>query len=327
MCPADIEAKVKALVDGAASGDVRSVSRLISLVENEDHGYKLAYSLLYPLTGKAKVIGITGPPGGGKSTLVDKFAIRLRDRGHRVGIIAVDPTSPFTGGAVLGDRVRMQRHNADPGVFIRSMGTRGHLGGLSKGTSAAVDVLDAAGYDYVLIETVGVGQSEIEISSLSDLVILLNVPGLGDEIQIIKAGIMEIGDVFVVNKMDRPGADRTKAELEYALDLGHELPRRPKVLMTNAETSEGVDELVEEVDDYYGWLKETGLLAKRRFRHSELVVSRILADRLLKRLSSEGEGGKAAHDLYSKVAGRQMTPFDAAERLFNTVIDEREVQP
>ena len=295
MSQADRIEKARQLVDGAIAGDVRSVSRLISLVENEASGYEEAYSMFYGRTGKAKVIGITGPPGGGKSTLVDKLASKLRQLGNKVGVIAVDPTSPFTGGAVLGDRVRMQRHNADPGVFIRSMGTRGHLGGLSRGTAAAVDVLDAAGYDYVLVETVGVGQSEIEISSLSDLVVLLNVPGLGDEIQIIKAGIMEIGDVFVVNKMDRPGADRTKAELEYALDLGHELPRRPKVLMTNAETSEGVD---------------------------ELVVTRMLADRLMKRLGSEGEDGELAGELYASVSRRQMTPYEAAERIFKRIIEK-----
>jgi LAO/AO transport system kinase len=322
---ADKEKKIYELVEGALAGDVRSVSRLISLVENESQGYELAYSLFYPRTGKAKVIGITGPPGGGKSTLVDKYALKLRGFGHKVGIVAVDPTSPFTGGAVLGDRVRMQRHNTDEGVFIRSMGTRGHLGGLSRGTAAAVDVLDAAGYDYVLVETVGVGQSEIEISSLADLVVLLNVPGAGDEIQIIKAGIMEIGDVFVVNKMDKPGSDRTKAELEYALDLGHGLTRRPRVLMTNAETSEGVDELVAEVDDYHGWLEKTGLLAKRRIRHAELIVSRMLADRLMRRLGSEGEDGALASELYKSVAARQSTPFEAAARLFKAVID-KEVQ-
>jgi len=322
MSQADRIEKARQLVDGAIAGDVRSVSRLISLVENEASGYEEAYSMFYGRTGKAKVIGITGPPGGGKSTLVDKLASKLRQLGNKVGVIAVDPTSPFTGGAVLGDRVRMQRHNADPGVFIRSMGTRGHLGGLSRGTAAAVDVLDAAGYDYVLVETVGVGQSEIEISSLSDLVVLLNVPGLGDEIQIIKAGIMEIGDVFVVNKMDRPGADRTKAELEYALDLGHELPRRPKVLMTNAETSEGVDELVAEIDDYYGWLKGAGILEKRRARHAELVVTRMLADRLMKRLGSEGEDGELAGELYASVSRRQMTPYEAAERIFKRIIEK-----
>ncbi|HOA15043.1 MAG TPA: methylmalonyl Co-A mutase-associated GTPase MeaB [Bacillota bacterium] len=322
MPHSDLAEKIKVLVQGALSGDVRSVSRLITLVENEAPGHEQAYSLFYPKTGNAKVIGITGPPGGGKSTLVDKYASRLRALGNKVGVIAVDPTSPFTGGAVLGDRVRMQRHNADPGVFIRSMGTRGHLGGLSRGTSAAVDVLDAAGYDYVLIETVGVGQSEIEISSLADLVVLLNVPGLGDEIQIIKAGIMEIGDVFVVNKMDKPGADRTKAELEYALDLGYALSRRPKVLMTNAETSEGVDELVSEVEDYHSWLKETGILKQRRAKHAELVVTRMLSDRLIRRLGSEGEDGELARRLYEAVSARQMTPLEAAQKMFSRILDK-----
>jgi LAO/AO transport system kinase len=317
---ADIEKRIKDLVDRALTGEMRFVSRLISLVEDEAEGFEKAYSLFYSHTGKAKVIGITGPPGGGKSTLVDKYAGKIRDAGHKVGIIAVDPTSPFTGGAVLGDRIRMQRHNADDGVFIRSMGTRGHLGGLSRGAAGAVDVLDAAGFEYILVETVGVGQSEIEIAALADMVVLLNVPGSGDEIQIIKAGIMEIGDVFVVNKMDRPGSDRAKAELEYALDLGYMLPRRPKVLLTNAETGEGVDELVAEVDDYHKWLLDTGMLEERRIRHADLVVSRIITGKLMQHLARDGDDGEFAKGLYCKVANRSLTPFEAARDLLKRVL-------
>ncbi|MGI6519448.1 MAG: methylmalonyl Co-A mutase-associated GTPase MeaB [Bacillota bacterium] len=207
------------VVGRALAGDIRAVSRLISIVEDCAPGFEELYSEIYPYTGKAHVIGITGPPGSGKSTLVDKMAVVCRERGKTVGIVAVDPTSPFTGGALLGDRLRMQRHALDDGVFIRSMGTRGQLGGVSRATSGAVDVLDAAGYDYVIVETVGVGQSEVEIASIADTVVLVQVPGLGDDIQVIKAGIMEIGDVFAVNKKDRPGVERVVAEIRIALEL------------------------------------------------------------------------------------------------------------
>mgnify|MGYP001166049965 CR=1 FL=1 len=207
------------VVGRALAGDIRAVSRLISIVEDCAPGFEELYSEIYPYTGKAHVIGITGPPGSGKSTLVDKMAVVCRERGKTVGIVVVDPTSPFTGGALLGDRLRMQRHALDDGVFIRSMGTRGQLGGVSRATSGAVDVLDAAGYDYVIVETVGVGQSEVEIASIADTVVLVQVPGLGDDIQVIKAGIMEIGDVFAVNKKDRPGVERVVAEIRIALEL------------------------------------------------------------------------------------------------------------
>ena len=209
---------VEALLTDGLQGNKRAVSRLISAVERGGQDAQTVLSRLWPHTGKARVIGVTGPPGAGKSTMTDKLAKHWRAKGQKVGIVAVDPTSPFTGGAILGDRVRMGDLTLDPGVFIRSMGTRGQLGGLSSACAGAVNVLDACGYDTVIIETVGVGQSEVEVVNVADVVAVVTVPGLGDDVQAIKAGIFEIGDLFVVNKADRPGADRTATELRTMLD-------------------------------------------------------------------------------------------------------------
>ena len=207
------------LVSGALSGSVRALAKLITLVENEMPGAVEALQQLYPRTGHAYIVGITGPPGSGKSTLTDKITKELRKKGYTVGIVAVDPTSPFSGGALLGDRLRMQDITNDEGVFVRSMATRGTLGGLSKATADTVKILDAFGKDFILIETVGVGQDEVDIVKTADTTLLISVPGLGDEIQALKAGIMEIGDIFVVNKSDREGADRLVTELSLMLDL------------------------------------------------------------------------------------------------------------
>ncbi|HAI86874.1 MAG TPA: methylmalonyl Co-A mutase-associated GTPase MeaB [Firmicutes bacterium] len=334
------------IVSRALSREVRAVSRLISIVEDRRAGFEDVYAAIYPRTGRAHVIGITGPPGSGKSTLVDKIAAEYRSRGKTVGIVAVDPTSPFTGGALLGDRLRMQRHSLDNGVFIRSMGTRGHLGGLSRATSGVVDVLDAAGYDYVVIETVGVGQSEVEIASLADTVALVQVPGLGDDIQVIKAGVMEIGDVFVVNKKDRPGVERVVAEIRMSLDLagkysGHHGPAtamaaatatatataaiaanawHPPILQTMAESGEGVAEVCEACDAHMRCLVTDNALVERRFQRARSETMKIASDLIWRGLADDARTLGAAEGLAWKVARREIDPYAAGRDLRELVV-------
>ena len=311
------------IVRRALAREVRAVSRLISIIEDRLEGFERAYAEIYPHTGRAHIIGITGPPGSGKSTLVDKLAMEYRKRGLTVGVVAVDPTSPFSGGALLGDRLRMQRHVLDDGVFIRSMGTRGRLGGLSRATSGAVDVLDAAGYDVVLIETVGVGQSEVEIASLADTVVLIQVPGLGDDIQVIKAGIMEIGDLFVVNKKDRPGVERVMAGIRTALELsgmsGVEGSWVPPILLTMAETGEGVAEVVDACGEHLKHLGEEGL-AERRLRRARAETMEIASQRIWQGLSERPGASEEAQRLAEAVAARKADPYSAAAALYRLLV-------
>jgi LAO/AO transport system kinase len=303
------------LADRVLGGDPRAMARAISLIEDEAASATDLLRAIFPRTGRAYLIGVTGPPGAGKSTLVDRMTQELRARGKTVGVVAVDPTSPFSGGAILGDRVRMQAHAGDPGVFIRSMATRGHLGGLARATYEVALVLDAAGKDVVLIETVGVGQDEVDIVRTADVSIVTLVPGTGDEVQALKAGIMEIADLFVVNKADRDGVDRTVASIESLLALESYPPEawRPPILKTQATSGAGVPELLDMVDRFRARAGQD-VNARRRTR-SEYRLRELLADRFLEHVSREVLGNGEFDALLERIAGRTVDPYSAANEI------------
>ncbi|SFB71706.1 LAO/AO transport system kinase [Nocardioides terrae] len=307
-------------MEAARGGSPRAVARLISLVEEAPAGGGTALrevmAALAPYAGNAMVVGITGSPGVGKSTTTNALVKELRATGRRVGVLAVDPSSPFSGGALLGDRVRMSDHASDDGVFIRSMASRGHLGGLAWTTPQALRVLDAAGFDVILIETVGVGQSEIEIAALADTTMVLVAPGMGDGIQAAKAGILEIGDVYVINKADRDGADSVRRDLRGMLALADRPDGawKPPLLKTVAQSGEGLDEVVGAVDAHRRWLTETGELARRRTRRAREEIEAIALDGLRSRWGEVGAVGEL-DELAASVAAGESDPYAAADRL------------
>jgi LAO/AO transport system kinase len=327
------------LIDRLLSGDRRATARLITLIENDGPQARRMLAALFPHTGQAHVVGITGAPGTGKSTLVNELAkaYRKKDPAPRVGIIAVDPTSPFSGGALLGDRIRMRDLFGDPGVFIRSMATRGSLGGLARATSDAVKVLDAAGYDIILVETVGAGQSEVDIAKAAHTTVVVEAPGLGDDVQAIKAGILEIADVFAVNKADRDGVEHTVMALEMMLDLNHasrptlhhgvlmpaESPAepadetaawRPPICKTIATRGEGVPALLEAVEAHRGYLEETHTMALRERTRVEDELHDIVGHLLMHRLMARLRPDELAH-LVDRIVARELDPYTAAETL------------
>jgi len=301
-------------------GDIRAAARLMRDVDDGFSSALQELKILYPRTGNAYIIGITGPPGAGKSTLTDQITAAFRNSGKRVGIVAVDPTSPFTGGAILGDRIRMNRHADDEGVFIRSLATRGALGGISRSTGEVVNIMDAMGMDIVIIETVGVGQDEIDIVRMAHTTVVVMVPGLGDDIQAIKAGILEIADVFVVNKADREGADRTSRELSMMLEMGNRKEGEwlPKVMKTEASRGVGIDELVAEFGEHRCWLFGSGTINRFMVEKNSAIFAEMLKERLFHtvydRLTASGE-------LESIVAGmgsRSLDPYSTVEKILHT---------
>lgn len=301
------------LVSRAVARETRSIARLISLVEAESDLLPEVSRALIPHVGHAHVVGLTGSPGVGKSTTTSALVGALREQGKRVGVLAVDPSSPFSGGALLGDRIRMQDHTTDPEVFIRSMASRGHLGGLSWAAPHAIRVLDAAGFDIILLETVGVGQSEIEVSGLADTTLVLLAPGMGDGIQAAKAGILEIGDVFCINKADRDGAATTRRELRTALSMGAERAWKPPIQLTVATTGEGVEELVQHIDHHRTFLDESGE-GNRRDRDRARREVEAIALAQVSREFREGHGDRLG-DLADEVVSGDVDPFTAAVRL------------
>lgn len=282
------------LFERAANGERRALSRLVSLVENGGDPAREALSLVWPHTGGARILGITGPPGSGKSTLTNALVKHLRLRGHTVGVIAVDPSSPFTGGAILGDRIRMSSHALDSGVYIRSMGTRGQLGGLSAACTGAARVLDACGFAYIILETVGVGQSEVAVARCADVVTVVSVPGLGDDVQASKAGILEIGDIFVVNKCDLPGADRVVLELKSMLDMDQTGEKKnAPVLKTSASSFMGIEAYGEALDAMWQQFAESGELAKRRQQRLQSELLEIMQSEIIRRAALPKPGTQA----------------------------------
>ena len=317
------------LVDRLRSGDTRALARAISTVENRQPGWTELLKALFPHTGKARVIGLTGAPGSGKSTLVDQLAkhYRKKEENQTVGIIAVDPTSPYTGGAILGDRIRMQDHHGDPGIFIRSMATRGSLGGLARATADAATVLDASGRDVVMIETVGVGQDEVDIVRLADATIVILVPGMGDDVQTIKAGIMEIADIFVINKSDRDGAERVEREIRTMQSLAMRTRDdrwTPPIVKTVASEGVGTEELAKAIADYEAYLKKGNLVFKKNVENWRERLVEMLRDAMLEKARAQMDGGSLER-YAAEIAEHKRDPYSLVEKLVEEIA--RPVKP
>jgi LAO/AO transport system kinase len=301
------------------SGGPLPLARAISAVENRAPGWSDLLKGLFPHTGKARIIGLTGAPGSGKSTLVDQLARHYRKQNHTVGIIAVDPTSPYTGGAILGDRIRMQDHHADPGIFIRSMATRGALGGLARTTADVATVLDAAGRDRILIETVGVGQDEVDIVRLADVTVVILVPGMGDDVQSIKAGIMEIADIFVINKSDREGAERVEREIRAMQSLAARQDRwTPPVIKTVASEGKGTEELADAIAGYEGYLATENLAFKKNVENWQERLIEMLRDAMLDRVRAQMDEGRL-QQYAAEIADHKRDPYTLVEEIVRGV--------
>jgi LAO/AO transport system kinase len=303
------------LIDRLRSGDIHALARAISAVENRAPGWSELLKTLFPHTGKARILGLTGAPGAGKSTLVDQLSKLYRKQNQSVGIIAVDPTSPYTGGAILGDRIRMQDHFSDPGIYIRSMATRGSLGGLARTTADVATVLDASGRDRVLIETVGVGQDEVDIVRLADVTIVILVPGMGDDVQTIKAGIMEIADIFVINKSDRDGAERVEREVRAMQSLDARKDGwTPPIVKTVASDGLGTQELAAAIADYEAYLKKENLALKKNVENWQGRLVEMLRDAMLDRARAQMEHGKV-EQYAAEVAEHKRDPYTLIEEI------------
>jgi LAO/AO transport system kinase len=301
------------------AGDTRALAQAISAVENRAAGWSDLLKALFPHTGKARVLGITGAPGAGKSTLVDQLAKHYRKQNQTVGIIAVDPTSPYTGGAILGDRIRMQDHHSDPGIYIRSMATRGSLGGLARATADAATILDASGRDLIMIETVGVGQDEIDIVRLADVTIVILVPGMGDDVQTIKAGIMEIADNFVINKSDREGAERVEREIRAMQSLSTRHDRwTPPIVKTVATDGVGIQELAEAIADYEAYLKNENLVLKKNVENWQERLVEMLRDAMLEKARAQLDRGSLER-YASEIAEHKRDPYSLVEEIVRGV--------
>jgi LAO/AO transport system kinase len=317
-------AKVEEIVKGVLARDRRSIAKAITIAENDTADAKKLIASIYPHTGKAHIIGITGPGGSGKSTLIEKIVREYRRSGKTVGVVAVDPTSPFSGGAFLGDRIRMQELSTDEGVFIRSMATRNYLGGIAKATKDAVKILDASGEDVVIVETVGAGQSEVEIIKVAQTIVVIHAPGLGDEIQAIKAGLMEIADIFVVNKADRENADKAVMDIQAILQLNNKaVAWRPPIIKTVALTGEGVPQLIEKIEEHRHCLeREAGgrrVLENAEAEFSEAIKEKVTAS-VIEELKREGE----FQELLQKIMKREIDPASAAEKLLHRRLKKAE---